>query len=87
MARDNYEATTLGNIAPRICDLLKVKGCVVLTLNENDSIGFTAHAVNRHKANELLSVGIHINLGEHDEAIRRGDAGPELQRAFGGGGR
>jgi hypothetical protein len=29
-----------------------------------------SHGVNHYKANELLSVGIHINLSQHDEALK-----------------
>ena len=82
MASENYEETRLDNIAPRICALLKVKGCVVLTLNEDDTIGMTSAGVNHSKANELLSVGIHINLTEHDEKVRAGAAGPKAQRTL-----
>jgi hypothetical protein len=79
MPRD-HENTTLGNIAPRVSADLNAKGCIVLTLNSDDSIGFTAHGMNHFKANELLSVGIHINLSQHDEAVRAGDAGLAAQQ-------
>lgn len=85
-----YEKTTLSNIGQRICDLLKVKGSIVLTLNEDDTIGFTSSGLTHAKANELLSVGIHINLGQHDDAVRAGAAGKVaqgVQRALDGGGR
>ncbi|CAJ0705873.1 hypothetical protein [Ralstonia holmesii] len=69
----------LGNVAPAICKKLNVPGCVVLTLNENGTIGMTGHGVNHAKANELLSVGIHINLGQMENAIAAGAAGEEAQ--------
>ncbi|MBO4120276.1 hypothetical protein J5T34_05920 [Cupriavidus gilardii] len=69
----------LGNVAPAICQALKAPGCVVLMLNDNGTIGMAAHGVNHAKANELLSVGIHINLSQHDDLVAKGLAGPEAQ--------
>lgn len=69
----------LGNVAPAICHKLKVTGCVVLTLNPDGTIGMTGHGVNHAAANELLSVGIHLNMTQMEEAIARGEAGEEAQ--------
>lgn len=69
----------LGNVAPALCHKLKVAGCVVLTLNHDGTIGMTGHNVNHAKANELLSVGIHMNLTQMENAIARGEAGEEAQ--------
>lgn len=80
---------TLDTVAPHVADALNVQGCIVIVSYEDGSIGMTSHGVNHYKANELLSVGIHINLGQHDEAVRKGDAGKEaqgIQRSIDGGG-
>lgn len=80
MPEKNAPGINLGNIASQVCTNLQVPGCIVLTLNENGSIGMSAHGVNHYKANELLSLGIHINLGQHDDAVRAGAAGEGAQR-------
>lgn len=76
---------TLGNAGAIVAEALKAKGCIVLILNENKTIGMTSYGVTHHTANELLSVGIHINLSQHDEAVSRGEAGAvpqEIQRSL-----
>ncbi|KAF1009494.1 MAG: hypothetical protein GAK28_00132 [Luteibacter sp.] len=68
------------NTAPKaICDQIGVPGCIVLIANVDGSIGFSAHGVSPIKANELLSVGIHINLSQHDQMVRDGAAGEYAQ--------
>jgi len=67
-------------IAQFVCDNLGIPGCVVLISCADGSIGLMAHGVNHAKANELLSVGIHINLTQHDQLVRAGAAGEAAQR-------
>lgn len=69
----------LGNAAQFIAHRMRVEGAVIVTLNENGSFGFTGYGVTHAKANEMLSVGIHINLTQMEEAIRAGKAGDEAQ--------
>jgi hypothetical protein len=71
---------TLNNAADLIAEALKAKGCIVLVLNDDRTIGMTSSGINHYKANELLSVGIHINLSQHDEAVAKGEAGEAAQR-------
>lgn len=65
----------LGNVAQAICHKLRVPGAVVLVLNDDGTIGMSAQGVNHFKANELLSVGIHFNLMQHDQQVLAGAAG------------
>lgn len=66
-----------GNITPFVAHQLKIPGCIVLVSNEDGTIGLTAHGVNHARANEMLSVGIFMNLSQHYDAIRAGHAGAE----------
>jgi hypothetical protein len=63
-----------------VCDQLGVPGCIILISCADGSIGLSAHGVNHARANELLSVGIHINLTQHDQLVRAGAAGEAAQR-------
>ncbi len=68
-----------GNIAPFAAKRLAVPGVIVLVSNEDGTIGMTGHGVNHARANEMLSVGIHLNLSQHYDAIRAGAAGSEAK--------
>lgn len=70
----------LGNVAPAICHKLKVPGCMVLLMGTDGTISMAGYGMNHAKANELLSVGIHLNLSQHDELVRAGAAGPAAQK-------
>lgn len=74
-----FDEITLTNAAQVLTDALKAQGCIVLMLNDNGSIGMSSTGINHYKANELLSVGIHINLSQHDDAVREGAAGEVAQ--------
>lgn len=69
----------LGNFAPFACKKLGATGAIVLLRNPDGTIAMSAHGVNHFSANEMLSVGIHINLGQHDELVRAGAAGTEAK--------
>lgn len=66
-----------GNIAPFAAKRLAVPGVIVITSNEDGTIGLTAHGVNNARANEMLSVSIYLNLQQHYDHIRMGAAGQE----------
>ena len=72
----------LNNIAQFVCDALQVPGCIVLVSNEDNTIGFTGGGITNARANEMLSVGIHINLTQHDANVLAGRAGKEAQEAY-----
>lgn len=67
----------LGNLPAFAAQRLKVLAVVVLTLNEDGSIGFNGFGANHAKANEMLSVGIYMNLSSMYDAIRQGKAGQD----------
>lgn len=69
----------LGNIAPAVCHKLGVPGCLVIVMHEDGTVGMSGHGINHAKANELLSVGIHLNLSQHDDMVRAGMAGQEAR--------
>jgi len=66
-----------GNIAAFATKRLAVAGVIVLVSNEDGTIGMTGHGVNHARANEMLSVGIHLNLSQHYDLVRQGAAGAE----------
>jgi hypothetical protein len=66
-----------GNIAPFAAKKLAVPGVIVLVSNEDGTIGLTAHGINHARANEMLSVGIHLNLSQHYDLVRKGVAGQD----------
>lgn len=69
----------MGNIAPFTAKKLAVPGVLILISNEDGTIGMTAHGLNHARANEMLSVGIFMNLEQHYAAIREGHAGGEAR--------
>lgn len=69
----------MGNIAPFACKRLGLLGAIVLASNADGSIGLSAHGVNHARANEMLSVGVYMNLQQHYDAIRAGAAGAEAK--------
>lgn len=68
-----------GNIAPFAAHRLKVPGVIVLISNEDGTIGMSAHGVNHSRANEMLSVGIYMNLDQHYNLVREGAAGQDAR--------
>jgi hypothetical protein len=68
-----------GNIAAAVAHRMGAVGAVIVTDNGDGTIGFYAHGIDHSKANELLSVGIHINLTQHDAKVREGQAGAEAR--------
>src|SRR5471032_619701 len=66
-----------GNIAAFTAHQLAVPGVIVLVSNDDGTIGLLAHGVKHARANEMLSVGIHMNLSQHYDLVRQGAAGPD----------
>ena len=69
----------IGNLAVAVAHRMRVKGVVIIAQNQDDTISFCGHGLTHAKANELLSVGIHINLTQHDDHVRKGTAGAEAR--------
>lgn len=70
----------MGNVAQAVCHKMAVAGCIVLTANHDGTIGMSGANVNNFVANEMLSRGIQMNLNQHDEYVKRGDAGEAAQQ-------
>lgn len=70
----------LSSYADTICKDFGVKGAVIVLLSENGSIYFSGHGVNHKQANDMLSLGIHANLKQHDLLVLAGGAGQEAQK-------
>lgn len=68
------ERLTLENAGHQVADALKAKGCIVLLQNDDGTVAMTSSGMNHIQANDLLSMGIHLNLGQHEAQIdaRRG---------------
>lgn len=66
-----------GNAPQFLAKRLAVPGVLILVLNDDGTVGLNGHGVNHAKANEMLSLGIHMNLTQHDDFVRKGHAGKE----------
>lgn len=55
--------------ASEIVENLEAQAAIVIVLDQNGAIGLQSHALNHSKAVELLSVGIHMVLTQHDQAV------------------
>jgi hypothetical protein len=65
--------------AAEICEKTGAKGCIVLVSDENGVTSLAAHGLSHFEANQMLSLGIHMNLCQHDELVLAGAAGEEAQ--------
>jgi|GEM_PF-2495560 len=72
----------IGNMAVAVAHRLRAKGSIIILWNDDETISFCGHGMSHAKANELLSLGIHINLTQHDEAVRNGAAGAEAREVL-----
>lgn len=71
---------TLAGYPAQICEHLDAKGGIVLTQNHDGTVGMAAYGVNHFQTNSMLSLGIHINLTQHDQLVLEGAAGHKAQR-------
>ena len=65
-----------GNVAQFVAHRVAAPGSIVLISNADGTVQLCSHGVNHARANEMLSVGIFINLDQHYSAVRDGGAGP-----------
>ncbi|MDE2353838.1 MAG: hypothetical protein KGL17_02335 [Betaproteobacteria bacterium] len=70
----------MGNVAAAVCHKMAAAGAIVLIANHDGTIGMSGANVNNFLANEMLSRGIQMNLNQHDEFVKRGDAGLAAQQ-------
>lgn len=71
----------IGNMAVAVTHRLRAQGSIVILWNHDGTISFCGHGLTHAKANELLSVGIHINLSQQEKAVRAGVGGDEAREA------
>ncbi|WP_435607709.1 hypothetical protein [Pseudomonas knackmussii] len=57
-----------------------IPGVICLFRDADGTVSFAGHGVNNSEANEMLSIGIFINLDQHYRNVEAGMAGPEAQR-------
>lgn len=55
-------------------------GVICLFREADGTVSFAGHGVNNMEANDMLSIGIFINLDQHYRNIAAGLAGEEAQR-------
>jgi hypothetical protein len=63
------------NVAPFLAKKLAAPGVIVLLSHSDGTVQLVAHGVNHARANEMLSVGIYVNLDQHYDAVCAGLAG------------
>lgn len=69
----------LNSIAVNIRKATQQRAVIVLIQHDNKSVSMLSDGCNHWDANHMLSLGIHINLNQHDEKVLAGEAGPEAQ--------
>lgn len=69
------------NSARSLAWALASKGAIVLVKDQDGRVGLVTHGFDTHaEVNELLTVGIHLNLTQHDQQVAQGAAGNEAQQ-------
>lgn len=64
-------ASALEALPKEICEKTGALGAIVLLRNRDGTIGFAGTGCSHDSANEMLSVGIHINLTQHDVKVEQ----------------
>ncbi|WP_261541705.1 hypothetical protein [Burkholderia multivorans] len=68
-------------LAAHAAERLGARSVVLLTQDENGVVTLYSHGATTHaEINGMLSVGIHINLSDHDAQVLGGAAGQEAMR-------
>lgn len=66
-----------GNAARFVAHSLGADGAIILLSMPDGTVQPLAHGVNHSRANEMLSIGIYVNLDQHYGELRKGAAGQE----------
>ena len=74
------KAAALNDTAAQLKQHHRPDAVLILCRCDDGSIVLVGSGANHHKANEMLSVGIHINLSQHDKLVIAGDAGQDAQQ-------
>lgn len=77
---DQPAVLPLAAIPAKICQESGAAACIVLVADERGVTTLAMHGANHAQANDMLSLGIHMNLSQHDELILAGAAGEEAQK-------
>ena len=80
-AMDLSKETDLSKFAEVMCKNFGTIGAVIVLMLPDGSIYFSGHGVNHKTANEMLSLGIHANLSQHDQLVLAGGAGAKAQES------
>jgi hypothetical protein len=68
-------------LAANAVERLGARSAVLLTQDENGVVTLYSHGATTHaEINGVLSVGIHINLSDHDAQVLGGAAGQEAMQ-------
>ncbi|PUA19591.1 hypothetical protein [Glaciimonas sp. PCH181] len=73
------DTETISTLAVKIRQNLKGQAAIVIIQHHNGSISMVADGCNHAQANSMLSLGIHLNLKQHDEQVLAGAAGQDAQ--------
>ncbi|MDB5966475.1 MAG: hypothetical protein JWQ72_2975 [Polaromonas sp.] len=68
---DQTPASILETLPADICERTGALAAIVLLRNRDGTIGFAGVGCSHDSANEMLSVGIHINLSQHDVKVEQ----------------
>ena len=74
------EGLTLENAGHQVADAFKAKGCIILLQNDDSSVSMTGSGMNHIQANDLLSMGIHLNLSQHEGVLEANARGLRMLR-------
>lgn len=78
---DTTPASELEALPKEICTRTNALAAIVLIRNRDGTIGFSGVGCSHDSANEMLSVGIHINLLQHDVKVEECQKALAEQRA------
>ena len=67
-------------MAREACAELKVKGCVMILLNQDESFGMSIHGMTAEQVNTGLTVAIHLNYQGVENRERKALEGPGAHR-------
>lgn len=73
------DSGAINTLAETIRKDLNEQAAIVIIQHHNGSLSMVVDGCNHAQANSMLSLGIHLNLKQHDELVLAGAAGKEAQ--------
>jgi len=70
---------TINSIAEKIRAATDEQSVIVLIRHKNNSVSMLADGCGHAVANEMLALGIHINMKQYDAKVLAGEAGADAQ--------